>query len=136
MAVELQGKQQFAEAVKLYVEVVDEIARLTKRASQLRKHKTAMSDQLLKAMEELEEDGVSLERYGGGKLLRHKSKRVEGVKKEVLMEELGGLLGDSNRAEELIAQVWNNRPVVEKWTLKRTRPRGSSAAEAMGDSKE
>lgn len=124
----IRSEEQFRQAVKQYVSITDDLARVSKHATTLRKAKTEMTALLLKFMQD-NGDIEELDLSGEGKLLRRKSRRVEGIKKDGLVDQLGDMLGDRTKAEVIISSMWNNRPVVESWTLRRTRPRAAAAAD-------
>jgi len=121
----IRTDDQFKDGVKLYVEIVDELAATSKKASALRKHKAELSESIMGYMRNEDLEELDLESFGGGKLLRRKSKRVEGLKKDAIIEQLGVMLGNSGQAETVVSNIWNNRAVSETETLRRTRPRAS-----------
>lgn len=111
----------FKDAVKVYIQLHDEITRSSKQLRELRKQKDAVGDTILGWMRTNAVDECELP---DGKLIRKTSKRTEGIKKEFVLEELKSLTGDEARASACLQNIFSRREIVEKEILTRTMRRG------------
>jgi hypothetical protein len=112
--------EQFKQAVKAYIEIHDELQASAKQLREIRKRKTALSETILNFMKENDIDECAL---SDGKLIRKTSKRVEGLKKDNIMDALKEKLGSTEAAEALLIDIYSQRGVIEKDSLQRTHRR-------------
>lgn len=113
--------EDFRNCVKTYVELHDEIAASSKHLSELRKKKDAIGQLIVEFMKHKGIDECELQ-DNGGKLVRRESKRTETLKKEHILQEIMGLVGqDSSRANSCLENIYGKRTVEVKETLTRTK---------------
>ena len=112
--------EQFKNAVKAFIELHDELQASAKQLRAIRKRKTELSQTIINFMKENDIDECAL---ADGKLIRKTSKRVEGLKKDNIMDVLKEKLGSADAAEALLVEIYSQRGVVEKDSLQRTHKR-------------
>lgn len=108
---------EFKDAVKAYIELHDEITRSTKQLRELKQQKDSVGEIILRWMRSNNVDECELP---DGKLMRKTSKRTEGLKKEMVLQELKKLTGDEARATASLQNIFSMRTTVEKEILSRT----------------
>jgi len=113
----------FKEAVQAYIELHDEIDRSSKKMRELKKQKVAIGETILAWMKAQNADECE---FPDGKLIRKKSKRTEGMKKEYVLAELTKLTGNEAEATLALNNINSRRGVVETEILSRTVKRGSN----------
>jgi len=111
------NSDDFKDAVQAYIELHDEITRSSKQLRELRQQKDNVGDLILKWMRNNSVDECELP---DGKLVRKTSKRTEGLKKEMVLQELKKLTGDEARATASLQNIFSMRNTVEKEILSRT----------------
>lgn len=111
-------EEEFRDAVKLYIELHDEIQKATKDMKEVKKRKDGLGETILTCMRDMDIDVCQL--ADGGKLVRKQSKRVEGLKKDHIIKELRTELGDEHRAELVLNNIFSQRAVDTKESLQRT----------------
>jgi hypothetical protein len=111
-------EDEFKDAVKLYIDLHDEIQKATKDMKEVKKRKDALGETILTRMRDMDIDVCQL--TDGGKLIRKQSKRVEGLKKDHIIKELRTELGDESRAELVLNNIFSQRAVDTKESLQRT----------------
>ncbi len=116
----MSASEQFKNAVKAYIEIHDELQASAKQLREIRKRKTALSETIINFMRDNDIDECAL---SDGKLIRKTSKRVEGLKKDNMMDVLKEKLGSVDAAEALLVEIYSQRGVVEKDCLRRTHRR-------------
>lgn len=109
----------FREAVKLYIELHDEIQQTTKDMKEIRKRKDALGDTILERMRRQDVEECHLP--DGGRLVRKSSKKTESLKKEHIVKELHTLGVDNTKAEAVLNNIYSQRSVVVTETLSRTK---------------
>jgi len=112
--------EDFKEVVSVYLELHDEITTSSKQLRDLKKQKDAVGEKILEFMRTREIDECDLP---DGKLIRKTSRRTEGLKKEMVLEELKKITGDEARATASLQNIIGMRGVVEKEILSRTTKR-------------
>ena len=110
--------EEFKNAVTAYVELHDEIAGASKQLRELKQQKEAVGQIILGWMKKNAVDECDLPE---GKLVRKTSTRTEGLKKEMVMEELKKLTGDEARASASLQNIFGMRSICEKEVLSCTR---------------
>lgn len=110
--------EEFRDAVKLYIELHDEIQRQSKELAEVRKRKEALGVQILESMKHRDIDACHL--ADGGKLVRKEAKRTESLKKEHIIKELLPALGDEGQVERVVNNIFSQRAVNIKESLQRT----------------
>lgn len=103
--------EEFKNAATAYVELHDEITRASKQMRELKKQKDAVGEIILAWMKNNAIDECDTP---DGKIVRKTSKRTEGLKKEMVMEELKKLTGDEARASASLQNIFSMRSIVEK----------------------
>jgi hypothetical protein len=116
----MSASEQFKSAVKSYIEIHDELQASAKQLRAIRKRKTELAETILGFMKDNDIDECAL---SDGKLIRKTSKRVEGLKKDNIMDVLKEKLGSAAAAEALLVEIYGQRGVVEKDSLQRTHKR-------------
>jgi hypothetical protein len=116
----MSASEQFKNAVKSYIEIHDELQASAKQLRAIRKRKTELSETIINFMKNNDIDECAL---ADGKLIRKTSKRVEGLKKDNIMDVLKEKLGSADAAEALLVEIYGQRGVVEKDSLQRTHKR-------------
>jgi hypothetical protein len=102
----------FKEAVTAYIEMHDEITRASKQLRELKAKKDAIGEIVLKHMKDR---GIDECDSADGKIVRKTSKRTEGLKQEMVFEELKSLAGgDEALASASLQNIINRRNVIEK----------------------
>lgn len=109
---------EFREAVKVYIDLHDEIQRAMKELRDVKKRKEALGTTILDFMRDMDIDVCQLP--DGGRLVRKQTKRVESLKKTHIMKELSVALGDDVRAEAVANNIFSQRSVAMKESLQRT----------------
>lgn len=113
--------EEFKACVPMYFELDDEISRLSKRTSELRKKKDAIGQMLIKFMRTKNIDECELH-DGSGKLVRRESKRTEPLKKEHVLEELLRLHNrDATKAQSSLESIFGMRKIETKDMLSRAK---------------
>ena len=110
--------EEFKNAVTAYVELHEEITRASKQMRELKQKKDAVGEIILNWMKNNSIDECEMPE---GKLVRKTSKRTEGLKKEMVMEELKKLTGDEARASASLQNIFSMRSTVEKEILSCTK---------------
>lgn len=110
--------EEFRGAVKLYIELHDEIQRAMKELREVKKRKEALGSTIMDFMRDMEIDVCQLP--DGGRLVRKQTKRVESLKKGHILTELTVALGDEVRAEAVVNNIFSQRAVAVKESLQRT----------------
>lgn len=112
----MSNEQAFKDLVMQYVEVSDKIA----ATAQLRKTKTELGKQITEYMKA--NNIAQLNLRDGGSLLIKESKAVAPVKKEDITEKFSTRVG-YEAAEQIVTDLWTNRPVTTKEALKLVKPK-------------
>lgn len=112
-----ERKEAFRSAVKAYITLHDEISKSAKQMRELRKQKDKIGEIILEYMKERNVDQCDL---SDGKLMRKKSKRTEGLKKEYILNELIKLTGNPQTAEAALNNMNSMRMIKETEILSRT----------------
>lgn len=111
----------FRQAVKLYIELHDEIQQAARDMKEVRKRKDALGETILECMRKQDIEECHLP-DDGGRLVRKSSKRTESLKKEHILKELTDGLGiDATKAEETLNNIFSQRNMVVKETLSRVK---------------
>lgn len=112
--------------------IATEYADITKRITALNKDVKVLKDQkdeiglsILSFMQTNNIDECELP--GGGKIARKVSKRTEGLKPELVLDELKAQLGDDAKAELCLQNINSKRTVTEKEVISISL-RGASAS--------
>lgn len=108
----------FKDAVRTYIEIYDELAKVTKDLRDMRKKRDELSRAILDFMRDNKIDEFQV---ADGKLCRRSSKRTEGLKKEYIINCLKSALGSDDKVEAVFTQMNAHRNVVEGESLRRTR---------------
>lgn len=111
-------EEEFREAVKVYIELHDEIQKTMKELREVKKRKEALGNTILECMREMDIDVCQL--ADGGRLVRKQTKKVESLKKGHILKELASALGDEVRAETVVNNIFSQRTVAVSETLSRT----------------
>lgn len=119
------SENTFKDAVRTYVELYDELVASQKALRELRKKKDELGTAILEFMRANKIDEFQV---GDGSLRRKNTKRVEGLRKEHILNSLKATLGSDDRVEAVFTQMNAHRNVVEGESLRRTR-QGKSTAE-------
>jgi hypothetical protein len=118
---ELAAKEAFIGVVKAYVDLHDQLAQRTKELGEVRKKKKELGVEILEYMRANKLDECNIR--GCGKLERRQTKRLEPLKKEHILQELSGLLGEP-RAADVVVSIFGRRAVAETDSLRRVRKPG------------
>jgi ABC-type xylose transport system substrate-binding protein len=113
------AEADFKAAVKAYIALHDQLATASKELRNIRKKKTELADTIVSYMKANDIGECELQ---DGKLIHKKSKRMEPLKKEHILEELVKSMGDT-QAEDVLVSIFGKRHVQEKDHLTRTRKR-------------
>lgn len=116
-------KEDFRSAVKAYITLHDEISKSSKQMRELRKQKDKIGELIIDYMRERQVDQCEL---SDGKLIRKKSKRTEGLKKEYILSELIKITGSEQAAEASLNNINSMRAIKETEILSRTTTRLST----------
>lgn len=117
----MSEQEDFRSIVKAYIDLTDEISRYQKQIKEIRKKKDAVGEVVMQYMRDRQVDECELR---DGKLIRKKSKRTEGLKKEHIMAQLLKLTGgDESVASEHLNAINSLRNIKETEILSRTRKR-------------
>jgi hypothetical protein len=114
---------EFRDAVKAYLAVHDKLKETSTQARELRGQLKELSEEILKYMRKNEIDVCTLN--DGGKLVRSQSRRVKGLKKEHIFEELKKIVQNEDEAEKALVNIFNKRTVDTVDALRRTRTKGT-----------
>lgn len=113
-------ENEFREAVKLYIELHDEIQKASKDLKEVRKRKDALGETILECMRKQDVEECHLP--DGGRLVRKSAKKTEPLKKEHIIKELQTTMGcDEQRAQVIINNIMSQRSVDMKESLQRTK---------------
>lgn len=108
----------FKDAVRMYVELYDELIEASKALKGMRKKKDELGAAVLHFMKVNRIDEFQV---GDGKLMRKNSKRTEALKKEYIIATLKTALGDETRVDAVMTEMNANRTTTELESLRRTR---------------
>lgn len=114
---ELEG---FKVKVNKYLKIDDQIKHLTKELREKRKEKLMMSNEVLNFMDDYKIEDLNT---NGGKLKYSISRTKKAVSKSELLNKLSLFLKSSEKANDAMKYIYDNREVVEKVRLKRLLPR-------------
>lgn len=103
----------FKNLVRAYVEACDKLDAMAR----IRKEKTELGKQILEFMKA--NDVAQCNLRDGGKLVLKSSKSVAPLKKDYIVDQLAVRLGNKDTAQSIVSQLWSNRQVSTKDTLKR-----------------
>lgn len=108
----------FREAVKLYIDLHDEIDNVQKNLKDVRKRRDDLGNSILQHMRSKDIDECQLP--DGGKLVRKLSKRTEALKKDHIVKELRNALGgDDMKVQTVLTNIFSLRSVEQKESLQR-----------------
>lgn len=113
------GLDEFKEVMKRYAEIESELERGAKAMSGLRKKRNELATHLLEYMRHHDLEVVNI--GNEHQIRRVRTKSVSGLKRDAILEELHRILGDGDRAERAVDALMENRNVVEKEVLKKTK---------------
>ena len=102
---------EFKAAVTAYIDLHEEITAASKQVRELKAKKDAVGELILKHMQDMGLDECDT---AHGKIVRKTSKRTEGLKQEMVLEELKKLTGDEAAASASLQNIISMRSVVEK----------------------
>lgn len=123
----MSAQEQFKTAVKDWIQIHDELQASAKQLREIRKRKQVLADTILGFMRNNEIDECAL---SDGKLIRRTSKRVEGLKKETILDVLKDKMGSTEKAEAMLVEIFSHRNVVEKEALMRTTKKTAKAGDS------
>lgn len=106
-------QSEFKNLVLAYVDACDKMDALAR----VRKEKNDLGKRILEFMKA--NDVAQCNLRDGGKLLLKSSKSVAPLKKDYVLEQLAARLGNRDSAQQIVSQLWNNRQVSTKESLKR-----------------
>lgn len=112
-------EETFKTNVRKYLSLHDEISTRSKELSLLRKTKQELRDYIMHYMKNNNVEQCVSE---DGKLYIAHTKSTQPVNKDYIFSVLSTTLGNEP-AERLVETLWQNRDVVVKETLRRTKPR-------------
>lgn len=116
--------EDFKEAVKQYCMLHDEISASLKQIKEIRRQRDFIGETILAFMKQQDVEACELQ---DGKLIRKKSKRTEGLKKEHILDQLLKMTGGNEAAaQEALNAINSLRVVKETEILSRTRRRNSN----------
>jgi hypothetical protein len=115
-----QVDEEFKNAVRGYVELVDQKAAKTNEIKEINKQVKAFEEAILTYMQQNEIEGCKLK--DGGKLLRTQSRRVSAIKVQDIKEALQSTVGEQ-QADAVMLNIVGKRPVTTVEKLKRTKTR-------------
>lgn len=123
----MSAQEQFKTAVKDWIQIHDELQASAKQLREIRKRKQVLADTILGFMRNNEIDECAL---SDGKLIRRTSKRVEGLKKDTILDVLKDKMGSAEKAEAMLVEIFSHRNVVEKEALMRTTKKTAKASDS------
>jgi hypothetical protein len=118
MAPPVLTEHTFKDAVKTFVALHDELCEQQKSFRDLRRKKGELAEAIMNFMKT---NGIDEFQVGDGKLMRKASKRIEGLKRDQILNTLKAALADDERAEACLTQMYATRGSKETETLRRTR---------------
>ena len=118
-------EQTFKDAVRTYIEMYDEIMKVSKEVRDMRQKSNELSKAILAFMNKNKIDEFQL---ADGKLCRKLSKRTQSLQKDHIIDTLKSALGSQERVEKIFGDMTANRQTVESESLRRTR-QGKTTAE-------
>ena len=116
--------EEFITSVKKYLEVDDILKEIKEKTKQLTNEKKNYEDFILDYLKSIDEKVIDVQ---DGKLRRNISKTQAPLKKEYIQKTLAEILNDMNKATMITDKIVNNRPIIERVTLKRTHNRKGNA---------
>lgn len=105
----------FADAVKQYIELHDQITEAGKQLREVRQRKEELAQIILQFMKSNDIDECAVR---DGKLVRRESKSTEGIKKDHIIDELKDVVGESE-AKALLDRINSKRETRTKESLAR-----------------
>jgi hypothetical protein len=108
----------FKDAVRTYIELYDEIMKVSKEVREMRRKSTELSQAILQFMSKNKIDEFQL---SDGKLCRRTSKRTQSLHKDHIIDTLKCALGSQEKVDKIITEMNANRKVIESECLRRTR---------------
>ena len=106
--------------VSKYLSIDDKIKKLTLELKEAKKEKLLMSNDVLNLMSDYNIEDLNTK---SGKLKYTISKTKKAVSKKDLLQKLSIFLKSSDKANDAMKFIYDNREVVEKVRLKRLMPR-------------
>lgn len=122
----MTSTEQFKLLVREFVDIDEQIRQAQKAVTPLRKRKTELSKDITDFMKQNDISVCDLR--DGAKLVVKRAKSVQSLNKDAVAVHLSDSLG-KDKAEELAANIWKNRPVKYKDTLKIARDMEDDDAE-------
>jgi hypothetical protein len=113
------GLEEFKDVMKRYAEIESELERGGKTLSGLRKTRNELATYLLEYMQHHDLQVVNI--GSEHQIRRVKTKSVEGLKRDAILEEFNKIIGDGERAERAVEKLMGNRHVIEKEVLKKSK---------------
>ena len=107
-------KEDFKAMVVEYSRAHEQLTAASAAAKELRKRTLAMQESILGHMQAHAIDECA---WAGGRLVRKRTKKTEGLKKEHIEGELKKLVGDGPAAGEAVTNMYNRRATDFKETL-------------------
>jgi len=113
-----QYPEDIIAAIKLFFQKDNERIDLANAKRQVENDLKGLKDKLIDWMKE---NGETYFNTPTGSIELKTRQQKVGIKKDIILQGLKdcGQLKDVNKAEEVVAQIWNNRPKEEKIELKR-----------------
>ena len=118
----IQGKvtKHFKKKVLEYLDIDDEIRDLRVKVKELTTEKKENEEFILNFLEQVGEKELATR---DGTLRRNVYKTKAPLKKETMIESLTEITKDKVKSTKIVEQMMNNRPTVERVSLKRTKNR-------------
>lgn len=104
--------------IQNYTSLDDELSALTKQASEMRKAKAALEDDI---KEYMLNNSIAKVDLGSGSLRISKSKPSKKINKKIIMNILLESLPDHDKANEIIEEIFNEEDVEEITKLERSK---------------
>ena len=108
----------------MYIEIYDEIMKVTKEIREMRRKGSELSKAILQFMQKNKIDEFQL---SDGKLCRRKSKKMQSLQKDHIIDTLKSALGSQERVDQIFNEMNANRKTIESESLRRTRQGKSTA---------
>ena len=120
MSNDLQNKvtEDFRRNVLKWVSLDDTLRELRAKVKEITTEKKQYEENVLNFLETVEEKSIEIK---DGKLSRSISKTKSPLKKDLILKSLIEITNDPNKASTMTDHILNNRQIVERINLKRTR---------------
>jgi hypothetical protein len=116
--------EEFRKNVLKWITLDDNLRELREKVKEITNEKKQYEEFVLSFLENVDEKSIEIK---DGKLSRNVSKTKSPLKKELIFKSLSEITNDPVKAKTMTEHILENRPMVERINLKRTKNRNNNS---------